>query len=198
MSNRSQYLSINGYESGIATVSCGVPHGFVLGPLLFSLYINELNQAMKFCKVYHFADDTNLLCQNNSIKKLNKLLNADLKHPVNWLNVNNISFNVKKAEMVIFKSKQKKLEGDLKIKLCGKRLYLTESLKYLAVKIDTNLTWRHHVNDLSIKLNGANALLLKMRKYVSLRILRSICFAIFDSYLSYFCLVRDQNFSTIQ
>ena len=41
--------------------------------------------------------------------------------------------------MVIFKSKQKKLEGDLKIKLCGKRLYPTESVKYLGVKIDTNL-----------------------------------------------------------
>ena len=43
--------------------------------------------------------------------------------------------------MVIFKSKQKKLEGDLKIKLCGKRLYPTESVKCLGVKIDTNLSW---------------------------------------------------------
>ena len=42
--------------------------------------------------------------------------------------------------MVIIKSKQKKLEGVLKIELCGKRLYLTESVKYLSVKIDTNLT----------------------------------------------------------
>ena len=100
--------------------------------------------------------------------------------------------------MVIFKSKQKKLEGDLKIKLYGKRLYSTESVKYLGVKIDTNLTWQHHVNDLSIKLNRANALLFKMRKYVSLKILRSIYFAIFDSYLFYCCLVCAQNCSAIQ
>ena len=59
--------------------------------------------------------------------------------------------------MVIFKSNQKKFEGDLKIKLCGKRL---------GVKIDTTLSW-YHVNDLSIKLNRANALLFKMRKYVA-------------------------------
>ena len=98
--------------------------------------------------------------------------------------------------MIIFKSKQKKLEGDLKI--CYKRLYPTESVKYLGVKIDANLTWQHHINDLSIKLNRANALLFKMRKYVSLKILRPIYFAIFDSYLSYCCLVRAQNFSTIQ
>ena len=57
----------------------------------------------------------------NSIKKLNKLTNADLKHLVNWLNANKISLNVKKTEMVIFKSKQNKFEGDLKIKLSCKR-----------------------------------------------------------------------------
>ena len=74
--------------------------------------------------------------------------------------INKISLNVKKTEMVIFKSKQKKLEGYLKIKLCSKRLYPTESVKYLGVKIDTNLTWQHHVNDLS----RANALLFKIRK----------------------------------
>ena len=83
--------------------------------------------------------------------------------------------------MAIFKSKQKKFEGDLKIKFCDKRLYPTESVKYLGVKIDTNFSWQYHVNDLSFILNTANALLFKMRKYVSLKILRSIYFAIFDS-----------------
>ena len=100
--------------------------------------------------------------------------------------------------MVIFKSKQKKFEGDLKIKLCGKRLYPTKTVKYLGVKIDTNLSWQYHVNNLSIKLNRANALLFKIKKYVRLKILRSIYFAIFDSHLSYCCLVWAQNCSTIQ
>ena len=70
--------------------------------------------------------------------------------------------------MVIFKSKQKKFEGDLKIKLCGKRLYPTESVKYLGVKIDKKLSWKYHINDLFIKLNRVNALLFKIKKYVSL------------------------------
>ena len=139
LSNRNQYVSIYGYESGVAAINCRVPQGSVLGSLLFILYINDLNQAKKFCKVHHFADDTNLLCLSNSIKKLNKLVNADLKHLLNWLNANKISLTVKKTEMVSFKSKQKKLEGDLKIKLCGKRLYPTESVQYLDVKIDANL-----------------------------------------------------------
>ena len=198
LSNHNQYVSINGYESRLAAINCGVPQRSVLGPLLFLLHKNDLNQAIEFCKVHHFADDTNLLCLSNSIKKVNKLVNTDLKHLLNWLNASKISLNVKKAEMIIFKSKQKKLEGDLKIKLCGNRLYHIESVKYLGVKIDANLTWQHHVTDLSIKLNRANALLFKMRKLVSLKILRSIYFAIFDSYLSYCCLVWAQNFSTIQ
>ena len=62
LSNCNQYVSINGYESGLAALNCGIPQGSVLGPLLFLLYINDLNQAMKVWKVHHFADGINLLC----------------------------------------------------------------------------------------------------------------------------------------
>ena len=58
LSDRHQYISINGYESILGAINCGVPQGSVLGPLLFLLYINDLNQAIKSCKVHHFADDT--------------------------------------------------------------------------------------------------------------------------------------------
>ena len=62
MPNSNQYVIwiLNGYESGLATINCGVPEGSVLGTLLFSLYINNLKQAMKIRKVHHIADDTNL------------------------------------------------------------------------------------------------------------------------------------------
>ena len=59
---------------------------------------NVANTTFKFCKVHHFADDTNLLRLGNSVKKLNKLVNAALKHLVNWLNANKISLNVKKLK----------------------------------------------------------------------------------------------------
>ena len=67
LSNRKQFVFTNGYNSGLAEIKCGVPPGSVLGPLLFLLYINDLNQAMKFCKVHLFADDTNLLYLGKSI-----------------------------------------------------------------------------------------------------------------------------------
>ena len=86
MSNRNQFVSINGYDSGLAAKNCGVHQGSVLEPLLFLIYINDLTQAIKVCKVYNFADDTNLLC----------LVNADLEHLVNWINANKILLNIKK------------------------------------------------------------------------------------------------------
>ena len=70
---------------------------------------------------------------------LNKLVKANLNQLVNWLNANKISLNDKKTEMVIFESKQKIFEGDLKVRVCGKRLHPTESIEYLGVKIETNL-----------------------------------------------------------
>ena len=111
--NRSQHVSINEYESGVAPINRGVPQGSVLEPPLFILYVNNLNQAITFCKVHHFANDTNILYLSNSIKKLHKLVNVDLKHPVNWL----ISLYVKKTEIVILKSRLNNFEGDLKINL---------------------------------------------------------------------------------
>ena len=86
--NRKQFVSINCFESSTSSITCGVPQGSVLGPLLFLIYINDLHVAIKHCKVHHFADDTNLLIINKSLKRLNKLLNIDLKNLTNWLNAN--------------------------------------------------------------------------------------------------------------
>ena len=74
LSNHNQYVSINGYESGLAALNCGVPQGSVLGPLLFLLYVDGLNQAIKLCKFHHFADAINLLCLSNSVKNLKHLV----------------------------------------------------------------------------------------------------------------------------
>ena len=57
----------------------GVPQGSVLGPLLFLIYINDLNIAIKYSVTHHFADDTNLCYANKSLKKVQKYMNYDLK-----------------------------------------------------------------------------------------------------------------------
>ena len=174
LSNRKQYVSINGYDSNLADVKFGVPQGSVLGPLLFLIYINDLNQALKFCKVHHFADDTNLIHFSKSVNRLNKLANLDLKNLTYWLNANKIALNVKKTELVIFKHQRKKLDSPIKIKLNCKRLYPSKSVKYLGIKTDENLNWKQHIHDIGIKLNRANALLYTIRNIINRHILRII------------------------
>ena len=138
LSNRKQYVSINGYDSNLADVTFGVPQGSVLGPLLFLTYFNDLNQALKFCKVHHFPDDTNLIHFSKSVYRPNKYVNIDLKNLTYWLNANRISLNVKKTELVIFKYQRKKVDSPIKNKLNRKRHYPSKSVKYLFIKIDEN------------------------------------------------------------
>ena len=68
LSNYSQYVSINWYESGLAAINCGVPQGYLC--IYIYIYIYNLNQAIKFCKVNHFADDTNLYVWVTLLKNL--------------------------------------------------------------------------------------------------------------------------------
>ena len=69
LQNRTQFVSISCFDSNVNAICCGIPQGSILGPLLFLIYISDLHFATKYCKVYHFADDTNLLNFNSSIKK---------------------------------------------------------------------------------------------------------------------------------
>ena len=77
LSDRKQFVSTNAHDSYLAPILYDVPYGSVLGPLLFLIYIDDLNQA-EFCKVHHFADDINLLHFSKS--KLNKNVNLDMKN----------------------------------------------------------------------------------------------------------------------
>ena len=80
LSNRQYYVSMNVYDSSLTKINCAARQVFAL-KLPFLIHINDLK---KFFKVHHFAEDTNLLYLGKSVKKLNKLLNIDLKSFVNW------------------------------------------------------------------------------------------------------------------
>ena len=83
------------------------------------------------------------------------------------------------------------LDGEIKLKLSRKRLFPIDSVKYLGVKIDGNLSWESHIDYLSVKLNRANALLFKIRNFVNSSILRTIYFALFESHINYCFMVSE-------
>ena len=116
LSNRKQFVSINGYKSNPPDVKCGMPQGSILGTLLFLIYINHLYVAIKYSEVHHFADDTNLLNFNSCVKSINKHVNYDLKNLSNWLKANKVLLNVGETELVLFTSSKIQLDCDLKIK----------------------------------------------------------------------------------
>ena len=185
LTNRQQYVTVNGKDSNLRIMKFGVPQGSVLGPLLFLIYINDLYLCVKHSTARHFADDTCLLIKNKSLKKIKKLINQDLKSLNAWLKANKISLNASKTEILIFRHHNKPLNYDLKIKLDGKRLYPSKYVKYLGILIDSQLNWSYHVKSLVPKLARANGMLAKIRHYVSQESLRSIYFAIFSSLMNY-------------
>ena len=73
---------------------------------------------------------------------------------------------------IIFKSQRKVLSDKTKVKLTGKKLYPSNSVKYLGVRTDRFLHWYDQVNDIVVELNRANVLLLKIRNYVKVKILK--------------------------
>ena len=139
----------------------------------------------------------NLFHTNKSVKNLNKLANHDMKQLNNWLSASKTSLNVEKTKLVFFKSPRKTLSDEIKIKLSGKRLYLSNLVKYIGVRIDKFLHWHNQKNNITMKLNRAKALLLKIRNYVNLKTLRNVYYAIFDSHLTYSCIVWTQKINTV-
>ena len=131
------------------------------------------------------------------MKRLKKLLNIDLRNLTNWLIGNNISLNVSKTELIIFKPKCTPVDFKMKIKLNGKWVNPTNSVRFLGVKTDIKLNWKSHVHSINTKLKRANAMLYKVGDFVNTNILKSMYYGLCDSQSNYACISRGQIISTI-
>ena len=96
-------------SSNKSLITCGVPQGSVLGPLLFLLYVNDIYCSSKKLKFYLFADDTNVLHSHKDLKSLEKEMNVELDNVYQWLVSNKLILNLKKTNFVIFRPYQKPL-----------------------------------------------------------------------------------------
>jgi hypothetical protein len=102
LSNRTQCVSYNNFNSEFLPITCGVPQGSILGPTLFSLYINDIYKISSTTKFILFADDTTLTIISNNIPKLILLANLELSKLSAWLISNKLSLNVAKTTYMLF------------------------------------------------------------------------------------------------
>ena len=186
-------MSILGFESKKSLIEHGVPQGSVLGPLLFLIYINDLNHAIKHSCVFHFADDTNLLNINHSFHIIQNQLNHDLKGLCLWLLANKISLNDSKTELIFFRKPLQAIPQNIKIRINGKKLYPTSSIKYLGIHLDEYLDGSSHCILLQSKLQRANGMIAKSRHFVNFAEIKSIYHSIFSSHMLYGCQIWGQT-----
>lgn len=114
---------------------------------------------------------------------------------------------MQKIKLVFFKQQRKKIDSEVKINLRRKRRYSTDSVKYISIRIDEKLNWKHHVTDIAIKLNCLSFLncchfsefvLFKIRNSVNVSTLKTIYYAIFDSDINYANVIWVQNFNAVK
>ena len=105
LNEREQCVPIGNTKSNIEKITCGVPQGSVLGPLLFLLYINDIPNSSSVLKFHLFADDTSIFFSHKDIKKLQDVLNQELNNVSEWLKANKLSLNVKKSNVLLFRAK---------------------------------------------------------------------------------------------
>ena len=78
LNERSQYVTVNGYASGMLPITCEVPQGSVLGPVLFMIHVNDLSNASKLSRFYVFADDTSIYFDSDNLPTLLRIVNREL------------------------------------------------------------------------------------------------------------------------
>ena len=203
LNNRKQYVSLNGFDSEIRKITCGVPQGSSMGPLLFLIYINDFRLCLSETSSGHFADDTFILYNSSKPKTIETVINCELKYMVKWLRLNKLSLNAGKTELIFFHSQRHKLDYEnISIKLNGRRLKPVNFVKYLGMYLDRYLLWTEHIVELSKKLSRANGILSKLRYNAKLEICMQVYYAIFYSHANYGCnvwgLTTNENIEKIE
>ena len=185
LSNRSQFIQLNGSASTCKTILSGVPQGSILGPLLFLTYINDLPHNCDSDTIL-FADDTNILFYNENLNNLQQQVNHQLKKVSEWFNTNKLSLNTKKSKYILFyKQRQRPPEPNIKIHIDQNEIDRTNNIKFLGVTIDSTLSWQSHLKQKNIQILKVNGILSQLQNIVEKRTLHTIYNSLIYPHISY-------------
>ena len=154
---RKQYVKFHETKSSTEQINIGVPQGSILGPLLFLIYVNDINNASSMFKYILYADDTTLIstfCSFCDTISTEHFLNSELDKIYKWLCANRLSLNICKTKYMVFHSPYKN-EANVNfpaLYINGTLLEKTSEFNFLGIIISSNLSWKKHCSVLCKKI----------------------------------------------
>jgi hypothetical protein len=187
LSDRKQCVDISGTLSSQAAISCGVPQGSILGPLLFLIYVNDLSGVVKD-KVLLYADDTGILVAGKSISEIEASLSSSMELVSEWLVDNKLSLHLGKTESILFGSKPKLSKNPgLKVKCNGTDISSSSSVKYLGATIEQSLTGESIARSLIDKVNSRLKFLYRNKRFLSMHTKKLLVSSLIQCHYDYAC-----------
>ena len=189
LSNRKQFIQINNEENTeVETITCGVPQGSILGPLLFLLHVNDLKNPSNLLDPIMYADDTNLFPTHKDISYLFKTTSLQLERINQWFISNKLSLNASKTKYSFFHKPSKRGDVPLllpKLNINNSEIEQSECLKFLGVLLDENLCWKEHIKYIESKIAKNIGLLYKAKPFIDKHSLLSLYHSYIHYYINY-------------
>ena len=187
LSDRKQFVYFNNTKSNFRNITCGVPQGSILGPILFLIYINDIVNVSNILFPILFADDSNVFHAGKDPNEMIEVMNIELNKLLTWLKVNKLSLNVKKTHFMFFCPPNKKVKLSNTLSIQGQSIDQVKETRFLGVMVDDKLSWASHINYISKKISKGIGILCKARKYLPKSCLITLYYSFVYPYLNY-CL----------